>query len=220
MGPADSVSADERIETYQIGVLVRSVGSTEFTHFSLTNLKKLERIDLFKEGKRGLEKEEIQMIKKKISQYPDFMEKIKRDTGITPTLNEEFRRGKSDQEIRRSLFDWRRGQILVVRAPNGRVKDSKMINLYVFVEKKDSVVPSGSSVPWNLHAFEIGYITGNPPYVFIAYGMTNSVVIKREDSLEEPTPEEKSLINKALKEKKFQKYIKRAAEVVGAELFV
>lgn len=212
-----------RIRTYQVGVLVRSVGASNFTHFSLSNLKKLEAIGLFKEGKRGLTAEEIQMVKDKISQYPDFMEKIKRDTGILPTLNEGFKRGKTGREIIRSLFDWRRGQILVVRASkSGFTKDEVrgIVNLYVFYEKKDSTIPSGSSVPWNIHALEIGSIAGDPRYVHIHFGPFQGVVIKREDSLEEPTPEEKVLIIKALNEPKYKKYIKRATELIGVEPFV
>jgi hypothetical protein len=212
IGPDDnSITSTPRMITYQIGNLVRSIGQKEITHFSLSNLKVLQEVSLFEEGKRGLEDFEIELVKKKIAQYPDFMSKIKKDTGISPTLNEAFKRGRTEQEIKRSLFDWRRGQILAVHGA--------MITLYVFAEKKDQLIPGGVD-DWTIHCLEIGSVSGNPPYAFIHLGPFQGLVVKRESSLEEPTQMEKLVIYNAISSPKSKKYIDRVIQLVGVKPFV
>ena len=136
---------------------------------------------------------------------------------VRESLN-EFKRGKTKEEIVRSLFDWRKGQILAVHpSPEKKRQDHSI--LYVFFEKKPQLFPSGVD-DWTIHCLEIGYIAGTPSHVHIAFGPHIGIVTKRESSLEEPTPEEKNIINQALKKKDFQKYIRRATELIGVEPFV
>ena len=213
------VDSGPRMEVCQIGNLVKN-SNEEITNFIMDNHKILEHLNLFQQNKRSLADQEIAMIKKTLSKPENayFIKKIKRDTSIFPALNEDFKRGRTEQEIKRSFFEWRKGQILAVH-PGSEKKRPDHSLLYVFSEKKPQLIV-GAVDDWTIHCLEIGYIAGTPSHVQIAFGPAEGIVIKRESSLEEPTPDEKNLIDQALQKKDFQKYIRRATELVGVKPFV
>jgi hypothetical protein len=73
---------------------------------------------------------------------------------------------------------------------------------------------------WVIRCMEIGHISGNPPLVYIHFGFTEDIMIKRKNDLRIPTEEEAEAIQKAMIKPDYQKYIKKAEEKIEARIFV
>jgi len=201
------------IMTSYIGALSRRDG--KLSQFLIRNKKVLGIIPLWAAGKRGLTKEEMEKVRKTFSEIPRFMDKIQEETGLVPALNEsiEFKRGvSSDREFKEKLLGWRLGQILVK-------KDSpKHRRLLVFggITEKP-LIPGDNMV---IRCLEIGHVGGTPKIAYIHFGFTENILLKRKDELSIPNEEEIIAIEKALKNKDYQKYVIKAEEKIGARVFV
>jgi len=125
----------------------------------------------------------------------------------------EFKRGaSSDREVKEKLLGWRSGQILIIKD-----KDTAFRRLMAFSGIEESFGPDKD---WSIKCLEIGHISGDPMLVYIHFGFTENILIKRKPDLRIPTEEEAIVIEKAMKKPDYQKYIEKAEQKIGAKLFV
>jgi hypothetical protein len=207
----DSLEGGTPIMTTYIGALSQRDG--KLSQFLARNKKVLGKTPLWAEEKRSLTEEELEKVKKTFRELPNFYKKIIDETGLTPSLNEEleFKRSSSNREIKEKLLGWRPGQILII-------KDKSFSRLMAFAGMAEkSLFPDPG---WVIRCMEIGHISGNPPLVYIHFGFTEDIMIKRKNDLRIPTEEEAEAIQKAMIKPDYQKYIKKAEEKIEARIFV
>lgn len=196
-----------------IGALFRKDG--KLNHFLVRSAKVFGITDLWAEGKRGLTNEEIDKVRKALSELPKYLEKIAEETGLVPSLNEamEFKRSSSEREIKEKLFGWRPGQILVIN------DNDNFHRILAFKGITDKPLLIGNDVRV-IRCLEIGQVAGHPKIAYFHLGIVTDTVLKEKDQLKIPSEEEIIAIQKSLKNPNYQKYIERAEEKIGAKLFV
>jgi hypothetical protein len=197
-----------------VGALCRRDG--KLSQFLARNKKILGVTPLWSTEKRGLSKEEMEKVKKTFSELPDYFEKIKEQTGITPSLKEglEFKRASSEREIKEKLLGWRPGQILVkTESPKHR----RMLAYAGIIENPFIQLQLENLT---IRCLEIGHVGGTPKIAYIHFGFTENIMLKKKEELTIPNEEEILAIQKALKNQDYRKYVQKAEEKIGARLFV
>jgi hypothetical protein len=207
-----------------IGALSRRDG--KLSQFLARNKKVLGTTPLWAEGKRGLTKEEMEKVKKTFSELPGYRDKIIKETGLVPSLNEamEFKRGaSSEREVKEKLLGWRPGQLLVINDNSKAIKDVgvksfRRILVFGGITEK----PLLGDKEWVIRTLEIGHISGDSDHkiAYIHFGFTEDIMIKRKIDLKIPNEDEIAAIQKALKNPDYQKYVLKAEEKIGVKLFV
>ncbi len=134
----------------------------------------------------------------------------------------EFKRGtSSDRDVKEKLLGWRPGQLLVVNdssksLTDAGVKSFKRILVFAGITDKPF------SEQWTIRTLEIGHVSGekDKKIVYIHFGFTEDIMLKKKDDLKIPSEDEIDAIQKALKKPDYQKYVLKAEEKIGAKLFV